>query len=402
MDGSGGQDPIAVAGGGDSAFAQVLATLCADNASDAVSGVTSASTSFKPFGEGFEASPATGAAGKDVDDALVAITAQLNAVAANVGFVLHKAGTDTGSAVAGVTNADSAQKSTALSGVTTLSAINAPSPPSLDAQQGAPSTPLLAPGQQQDLEQLLGQLALLSEQQEADSTESACGTNVASAVKPAQETTEKPPAAGQVAAHPAEAADLLELTDADTTAGPAEPVEPTAQADSVKPVEQDTPSTQTAAANHTSVTTPTDVPPGQPTQHHSSETARRITDAGGRSIRTERAAGPDMAPTASMDAARSVWGRVDLARAARSVEASVAVGEHALSVTARHVRGGIEIAIDAPAAIAANLGGFERDQLKRELADAGVNIRDVHVEERQEQPARQRKQNDTSEGENDA
>ena len=99
-----------------------------------------------------------------------------------------------------------------------------------------------------------------------------------------------------------------------------------------------------------------------------------------------------------MDAARAVWGKVDLARAGRRVEASVEIGAEQISVSARNVRGGVEIAISAPGLLAA-AANQEREHLRRELSDAGLDITDIHVSQ-DETPRRRRERPD--EGEQDA
>lgn len=330
------------------AFAQVLAALADGSAADAVSALASPLTTDTTESG---AEKPTEKTGDETDAALVAITAQLNAVATNVGHVLHKAGAGSGSTTAGDITPTTLPTALAMEA-------SAQNQSGTDSKHSA--TP--APGVQQRgaLDQLLGVLATLAEQQNAEPSSLSATPNAETDVTPVAE------------------AHADETASAQTTQG------------------------QTDITNAVAGTGLGEAGTAHPGPRHPNDAGPRVLDVAVRSTRVEQSSSPDLTPTASLDAARSVWGKVDLARAARSVEASVALGGQELSVTARHVRGGIEIAIDAPAVIAANLNGFERDQLKRELADAGVNVRDVHVEERQEQPGQRRKQNDTSEGEHDA
>lgn len=83
--------------------------------------------------------------------------------------------------------------------------------------------------------------------------------------------------------------------------------------------------------------------------------------------------------TEEMDAAKAAWREVEISRAARSkVEASVMTSEGEIHVTGRVGRGGVSIEAAVPASLLGALHSEATSQLKREIQDSGVVLREMN------------------------
>lgn len=82
---------------------------------------------------------------------------------------------------------------------------------------------------------------------------------------------------------------------------------------------------------------------------------------------------------AQVDAAKAAWNKVEMQRAGRTVRASVLTNEGEISVLARSLRGGSGTLVEAtvPRTLLQHLSVQAADELRRDLADGGIENPDV-------------------------